>query len=135
MVSFTHGEGYGRPLQEFSITGKPTIAPGWSGQMDFLSEYGVLLKGQLQNVHDSAAWENVILKESKWFYVDPNYSSAILKDVYKNYKIHLTHTRKQTQYIKDNFTLDRMITKFQSIMENTPNHVELNLPKLEKQNG
>ena len=26
LVSFTHGEGYGRPLLEFSVTGKPVIA-------------------------------------------------------------------------------------------------------------
>ena len=30
MVSFTHGEGFGRPLLEFSMIGKPSISSGWS---------------------------------------------------------------------------------------------------------
>ena len=37
MVSLTKGEGFGRPLLEFSLTNKPVIASGWSGQMDFLN--------------------------------------------------------------------------------------------------
>ena len=38
MLSFTKGEGYGRPLLEFSLTGKPIIASGWSGHTDFLKQ-------------------------------------------------------------------------------------------------
>ncbi len=135
MVSFTHGEGYGRPLQEFSITGKPTIASGWSGQVDFLSEYGILLKGNLAKIHKSSVWKEVLLEDSAWFFIDPNYASAVLKDVYKNYKAHLTRSRKQTQYIKENFTLDLMLEKFKTMMEaipSAPEKVLLNLPKLKK---
>ena len=36
MVSATKGEGFGRPLLEFALTGKPVIASGWSGHTDFL---------------------------------------------------------------------------------------------------
>ena len=32
------GEGFGRPLLEFALTGKPTIATGWSGHIDFFLE-------------------------------------------------------------------------------------------------
>ena len=45
MVSLTHGEGYGRPLQEASMVGLPVIASAWSGQMDFLSDTDSLLLG------------------------------------------------------------------------------------------
>ena len=31
MISFTKGEGFGRPLLEFGMTGKPIVAPNWSG--------------------------------------------------------------------------------------------------------
>ena len=37
MVSFTHGEGFGRPLLEACFSEKPIIAPDWSGQKDFLN--------------------------------------------------------------------------------------------------
>ena len=35
-VNLTHGEGFGRPLLEASLSGKPVIASGWSGHLDFL---------------------------------------------------------------------------------------------------
>ena len=38
MVSFTKGEGFGRPLLEFSLLNKPIIASGWSGHLDFLEK-------------------------------------------------------------------------------------------------
>jgi len=116
MISFTKGEGFGRPLLEFSNTGKPTIASNWSGHLDFLSAYGTMLPGKLRNVHDSVIWENVIVKESQWFTVDYGYGGQILNDVYKNYKSYTTKSRKQTQYIKENYTLDLMKERFQEIM-------------------
>ena len=36
MVNLTKGEGFGRPLLEFSLTKKPIIATAWSGHIDFL---------------------------------------------------------------------------------------------------
>jgi glycosyltransferase involved in cell wall biosynthesis len=35
MVSFTKGEGFGRPLLEFTMTGKPVLTSNWSGHLDF----------------------------------------------------------------------------------------------------
>ncbi|MDB4543209.1 hypothetical protein N9Z73_00010 [bacterium] len=134
MVSFTHGEGFGRPLLEFGITGKPVIAPDWSGHVDFLSEYGVGLPGELKPVHSSAVWKDVIIPESKWFYVNHGYASGVLKDVVDNYKKHNTVTRKQTQYIKDNFSLEAMDIEFSNIINKRvpdfPVHVPIKLPKL-----
>jgi glycosyltransferase involved in cell wall biosynthesis len=34
-ISLTHGEGYGRPLQEATMVGLPVITSAWSGHMDF----------------------------------------------------------------------------------------------------
>ena len=45
MVSFTKGEGFGRPLLEFSLIDKPIIASGWSGHLDFLHKDHVALCG------------------------------------------------------------------------------------------
>tara|TARA_R110001592_G_scaffold10504_7_gene54380 strand:- start:7808 stop:9139 length:1332 start_codon:yes stop_codon:yes gene_type:complete len=136
MVSFTKGEGFGRPLLEYSITGKPVIASNWSGHIDFLNkDFCTLLPGKLNQVHESAA-DKFILKESQWFTVDYNYASQVLQDVTKNYKTYLTKSRKQTQYVKDNFSLDLMADKFCKLvdkgLENVPQQVSLNLPKLKK---
>ena len=40
MLSFTKGEGYGRPLCEFTLTGKPIIVSKWSD----IAWFGVLVR-------------------------------------------------------------------------------------------
>ena len=85
-VSFTKGEGFGRPLLEASMSGKPIIAPDWSGQKDFLNKnLSILLPGALTKVDESAVWEGVIEKDSSWFTVNYQYASKILQSVFKHY--------------------------------------------------
>tara|TARA_R110002012_G_scaffold272708_2_gene458339 strand:- start:706 stop:2028 length:1323 start_codon:yes stop_codon:yes gene_type:complete len=134
MLSFTKGEGFGRPLLEFGITGKPIIASNWSGHVDFL-KYATLLPGELTPVHRSAA-DTFILEQSKWFTVEYAYASKILQDCVSNYKKYYETSRKQSHYVKTNFSLAQMATKFCEIVDagikSVPQHVSLNLPKLKK---
>ena len=134
MVSFAKGEGYGRPMAEFTLTGKPILASGWSGHMDFLPpESAELLEGQLTQVDESAA-DQFIMKEAQWFTV--NYSSAANKiyDVYKNYNTYLSKSEGLKTNTLANFTLDKMNDKFYKLMEsyvkNAPKIVPFNIPKL-----
>ena len=135
MISLTKGEGYGRPLAEFSLTGKPILASNWSGQLDFLhAEYCTLLPGQLTDVHQSAA-DQFIVKESKWFTVQYQFASKVIKDVYKNYKTYLTKSRKQPQHIKNNFSMDKMTEVFNNILSEIPVEMaNLKLPTLDNTN-
>ena len=134
MVSHTKGEGFGRPLLEFGLTGKPIIASGWSGHTDFLNtENSVLLPGVLENVHESAAnaW---LIKEAQWFQVNPKVAVSSFKEVYKHYKKYSNRSRKQKQHVKDNFSWEKMRDLVQSVLEkNIPEfsqRVELDLPDL-----
>jgi hypothetical protein len=87
MINLTKGEGFGRPLLEFSIVGKPIIASGWSGHLDFLPlEYTGLVGGALKPVHPSAHVPNVLLKESQWFAPDDNQVGHALTEVFDKYK-------------------------------------------------
>ena len=134
MVSFTHGEGYGRPLAEFAVTQKPIIASNWSGQVDFLT-HSVKLSGELKSVHPSAA-NNMILKEGKWFYVDYSQASSMLKSVFKKYKMFIPDARKQARIVREDFSLNEMTKKFSLILDNYlpkfAKKIKLNIPKLEK---
>ena len=134
MVSLTKGEGFGRPLLEFSLSKKPIIASGWSGHMDFLNpEFNVIIGGELKNVHPSAA-NNMILKESSWF--NPNHSqiNQALKDVFENYKKYSELGKRQGYYSKTNFSLEVMIDKLDNVLSTNipefPKQIELDLPKL-----
>jgi glycosyltransferase involved in cell wall biosynthesis len=134
MISFTKGEGYGRPMAEFTLTGKPIIASGWSGQMDFLPpEHSVLLEGSLTAVHESAA-DQFCMKEAQWFTV--NYSAAANKiyDVYNKYDTYIEKSKGLRENTLKNFTLDKMNDKFTQIMESyvkaQPKLVPFNIPKV-----
>jgi glycosyltransferase involved in cell wall biosynthesis len=85
-VSFTKGEGFGRPLLEATQSGKPIIASGWSGHLDFLNpEEAVLVGGELKQVEPGAVWEGVILPDAKWFNIDVQQSSHALQYAVKKY--------------------------------------------------
>tara|TARA_Y100000004_G_scaffold160925_1_gene188688 strand:+ start:1611 stop:2906 length:1296 start_codon:yes stop_codon:yes gene_type:complete len=135
MLSLTKGEGFGRPLLEFGLTGKPIMASGWSGHMDFLNpEYTSLLPGTLEPVHKSAAnaW---LIKEAKWFKVSEPHVGTTLKNLYKHYKKFLERARKQKHFAKSNFSWENMRDLVGTILEdNLPEfaeQVQLQMPKLE----
>ena len=134
-VSFTKGEGYGRPLAEAAITGKPVIVSNWSGQTDFINpEYNILIGGELKQVHESSA-NDFLLKESHWFNINTDIASRAMKDVFKHYKKYWEKSRKQTQYLKDNFSFDKMTEKLNLLLpkiEAAPQTQQLKLPKLKK---
>ena len=82
MISFTKGEGFGRPLLEAAITGKPVVTTNWSGHIDFIRpEYNVLIGGELKNVHESCA-NKFLLKESQWFNIKEDIASRAMKEYY-----------------------------------------------------
>ena len=136
-VSFTRGEGFGRPLLEAALTSKPIITTNWSGHIDFLNEESsVLLGGTMTNVHPSAAWKGVLNQESSWFTVDYGQAIGYLKDMYKNYKTYTEKSRKTYHHIKTNFSFEAMQNKLGSILDaripEFPKQVGLVLPKLKK---
>ena len=137
MISFTKGEGYGRPLAEFATTGKPILVSKWSGHVDFLPEDNtVFLSGQLTDVHSSAA-DKFLLKESKWFTV--NYSEAANKiyKVFNEYDSYLKQSQGLRANILNNFTMEKMTEHLGKIMDkyigNIPVQKPFQLPKLKKE--
>ena len=135
-LSFTKGEGFGRPLLEASLSGKPVVATNWSGHVDFLRPHSVLLPGELRQIHPSAAWEKVLLPESSWFYINYNYAAKQLKSMHKEYKKYIPNARKQRRHSIDNFSIEKMDKDFVDILNKygsqIPQQVELKLPTLNK---
>lgn len=135
MVSFTKGEGYGRPLAEFATTGKPIIVSNWSGHTDFLpQENTVYLEGELKKVHESAA-NQFLLKESSWFYVDYTKAAQSILDVFKNYDTYLKKSKGLSTNITTKFSLEKMTEVFTKIFDKyvkVQQKVELVLPQIKK---
>jgi glycosyltransferase involved in cell wall biosynthesis len=136
-ISLTKGEGFGRPLLEASISGKPVIASGWSGHMDFLNaEDAVLVGGELKPIHQSSVWDNILIKESSWFYPDVQQTANAMAAVFMDYDTFHKKAKKLGKENSKKFSyksiqqrtwelLDKYVPEF-------PKQVPLTLPKLKK---
>jgi hypothetical protein len=136
MVNLTKGEGFGRPLLEFSLTNKPIITTNWSGHTDYLNpEFVTLLSGTMTNVHESSA-NHMLMKEAEWFSVDYGQTGGYLKDVFENYKNYTDKAKRQGFQSRTNFSYDAMKNKlnelFTSKIPEFPKQVQLKLPQLKK---
>ena len=136
MVSITKGEGFGRPMLEFTMTGKPVIASNWSGHKDFLPmDKAIMIGGKLTDVDDSAI-DDFILKGSKWFTANYNEVAEVLKLVKKDYETFLSKSEILRVENQEKFSLEKMVDKFKSLIpletKEEPVQKQLNLPKLNK---
>jgi glycosyltransferase involved in cell wall biosynthesis len=142
LVSLTKGEGFGRPLLEFSFVNKPIITTLWSGHLDFLDkQFTKFIGGELKQVDQSAVVKKMILKESQWFAPNPVEVRKALKQVYNKYKDWTVKGKKQGFQNKQTFNIDKMGQQLEEILDqNLPDFPEqkelqlpeLKLPKLEK---
>ena len=137
MISLTKGEGFGRPLLEFSVLNKPIITTGWSGHVDFLSkDYCALLGGELEPVHKSAQVKDMILGEAQWFKVGDQWIANAYQDVYQNYKSWKDKSKTQGFNSRKNFSFKKMKTLIEDIFKENipelPKKMELKLPSMNK---
>jgi glycosyltransferase involved in cell wall biosynthesis len=135
MVSITKGEGFGRPLLEFSMTGKPIIASNWSGHKDFLPmDKAIMVGGKLTEVHESAV-DTFILKGSKWFTANYEEAAGVMKLVYEDYSRFLEKSEELRIENENKFSMGSMKETFKQIIEPfvfAPKPTKLVLPKLTK---
>lgn len=142
MVSFHKGEGWGKPLLEFTTTGKPVISSAWSGPLDFLHpEYSFLLPGKLTKIHSSSMNEYMVA-DSEWYTVDYLAGGNVMRDIMDNYNNALVRSRKHRMHTINNFSLKVVEEQMTNVMADIkklaesdvkltiPEEKQLNLPKL-----
>ena len=136
MVNLTKGEGFGRPLLEFSVVNKPIIASNWSGHIDFLDkEFNYLVNGTLTDVHTSAVVEKMILKESKWFTPNDSDTGNSFTQILQHYKKYSELAKRQGYKSRNNFSTEKMRESLESLFDTNipefPKQVDLKLPTLQ----
>ena len=137
MISLTKGEGFGRPLLEFSLVNKPIIVSAWSGHVDFLDkEFVKYIGGNLTPIHPSAAVEKMILRESQWFTPDSVEVGRALKEVYDDYDKWKTAAKRQGHKSRTQFSYEKMRETVDNLLSQYvpefPKQVQLKLPQLKK---
>lgn len=135
LVSLTKGEGFGRPLLEFSLTKKPIITTNWSGHTDFLEpKFVPMVDGEIKPIHKSAVLKDMLIAESSWFAPDVNQVAQHLQNMFKNYKNYSQGATLQYHRSKNTFSYNNMVEVLseylQQYLPEFPAEVELNLPKL-----
>ena len=137
MVSFTKGEGFGRPLLEFSLIGKPIIASGWSGHLDFLhKDHTALCGGKINPIDKSAQVKGMLIEGSQWFDVDHNYVNHFYNNIIDNYDEWLKKAKDQGKLSRKEFSFSKMVSKLSEILDKNlkelPKKMELKLPGMDK---
>ena len=122
MVTATHGEGFGLPLFEFALHGKPIIAPDWSGHLDFLvngkKKPGFMpVKYDLQPIQKEAVVPNTLIAESMWCYPQEGSFKQRLRQARKSDKW-LKRAQDHVSYIEENFDSDKINAMFVDCIQN-----------------
>ena len=93
----------------------------------------------MTDVHKSALPKEVLVDGAKWFTVNYQYASQVMKDVFKNSRKYNMMAKRQAMYNKVNFSMDKMTKDFGKILdrylpkfEEQPQQVDLKLHKLKK---
>tara|TARA_R110002020_G_scaffold284451_1_gene500021 strand:+ start:1098 stop:2336 length:1239 start_codon:yes stop_codon:yes gene_type:complete len=132
MVSLTHGEGFGLPLFEAAYSGLPIVAPGWSGQCDFLympfESKAKKKKGKkkamfaevdftLGPVPDIALWQGVIENGMTWCYPTEGSFKLRMRQVRKNYDKWSAKAEELQSWVQQEFAWDKKSVDFMSAIE------------------
>jgi glycosyltransferase involved in cell wall biosynthesis len=136
-ISLTKGEGFGRPLLEASVSGKPVVASGWSGHLDFLDkERAMLIGGELKPVHESVVWDNIVIKEATWFSPDVGQAMNGMAAVAMNYNDYKSKAYDLAVENRKKFSYEtirqRTFELLDQYVPEFPKDVEIVLPKLNK---
>ena len=136
-ISLTKGEGFGRPLLEASVSGKPVLASGWSGHLDFLDkDRAMLIGGELKPVHESSVWDNIIIKEASWFSPDVGQAMNGMAAVAVEYKTYKDKAYNLALENRKRFSYEAIREKTFELLDKHlpefPKEVSITLPKLKK---
>jgi hypothetical protein len=133
LISLTKGEGFGRPLLEFTLSKKPLITTNWSGHTDFLDpEMSVLLPGELKQIHPSAVVQGILIQDSAWFSVNEDAAKKAMVEVYEKYNKFLDGAKRQSHKSRTEFSFDAMKELLGKLVANYPKVEAIKLPQLKK---
>lgn len=134
MISTTKGEGWGKPLLEFTQSKKPLIVSGWSGHLDFCNpKFTTLLPGTLTPIHQSAQVKDMLIEGSRWYSVDLGHTGAVMRDYFESYDKYKDNGKRLSYYCKENFSFEKIKKQIGEVLDaNIILPYSIRLPQLKK---
>ena len=123
MLSATHGEGFGLPLFEAAYSGMPVVAPGWSGQTDFLyvppkNKKNKKKKAMFSEVDytigpvpNHSLWQGVINDGMMWCFPEEGSFKLRMRQVRNNYEKSVKRAKTLQNWILEEYESSRMHEK------------------------
>jgi hypothetical protein len=142
LISATHGEGFGLPLFEAAYSALPVLAPGWSGQCDFLyapyqgtdakkkkskkvQPYFSEVDYTLAPIPENAVWEGVLQRDSMWCYPQEGSFKMKLRRIRKNYNKWQKRATTLQKWILENFEEELIYNKFVDLVDDRKEPADL----------
>ena len=115
-VCLSHGEGFGLPFFEAAYTGIPVVAPGYSGQNDFL--FGETGKENFYNVSfdmapipEEVVWDKILIKDSMWAVPREQSAKEMMRQCYEDVQNNTGIAANSIQYsteLRERFNAEKM---------------------------
>jgi glycosyltransferase involved in cell wall biosynthesis len=121
IISTTHGEGYGIPLFEASLSELPVIATDWSGHLDFLiipDEQGkdkkmfAKIECEIKPIAKEHVWQGVLEEGTSWAYPIMSSYKSRMNEVIKDYPRFKSWAKKLAAYNKKKFDKQKIHDNF-----------------------
>lgn len=117
-VTGTRGEGYGLPLIEAAVAGKPIVATGWSGHLQFLDKekFGCV-DYNLVEISDTRVDDRIFKKGFRW--ADPIETSfkKEIRKVYENYDEAKKQAKEMMKSVRLNFSSYEIKSQYNNLFE------------------
>ena len=131
LINLSHGEGFGLPLFEAACAGLPVITVNWGGQVDFLNMPVKNKKTQKEKmrpmflpvsydvrpIQDEAVWGDILVKGSSWAFAKEWSFRKGINAFMRNYKTYESLAKKLSTHIKEEFSDEKMRSKFLNSIE------------------
>lgn len=131
-VTLTHGEGFGLPIIEAAACDLPVMATNWSGHIDFLSiganKKFVHIDYELKEVPNSAVWNGVIEKGTKWAYPKEEDFKFKAKKLTLSYEKPKQWAIELGQHIRDNYSLNECSNRFIQLINEVLTNIVVSNP-------
>ena len=131
MVSTTHGEGFGLPLFEAAYSGLPIVAPGYSGQCDFLymptksktkkkkstkKPFFAEIDFTMGPIGAHAVWPGVLEEGTMWAHPTEASFKKRIRQVRKDYNKWLKKSTQLKEWVCEEFESEKMHEKLSSML-------------------